>query len=282
MDIGKFAVEQLSEGFFELFEDGTFQKMDPDRIKHASEDPTLGKYSSALGIDPLLISDGETNIVVDPGLGWGLDHKSSYENTSNVVTNLNIFGLRPQDIHHVVLSHLHFDHAAGSTFVSEEFKTTATFPNAVYYVHRNEWEFALQQLESKSPLLGADYKLDELYKLIAEKRIQFIETDLFDLIPGITLMKTAGHTGGHMILKIEDDGKYAYYMGDLIPTEYHLNQYSLKQIDHDAIQSKKAKTILLRQAYKEKAYMFFYHSLFKKAGQLSLDEHKNYVLVDVS
>jgi hypothetical protein len=29
MQIGDFAIEQLSEGFYELFEDGTFQKMDP-------------------------------------------------------------------------------------------------------------------------------------------------------------------------------------------------------------------------------------------------------------
>ncbi|MDX1591938.1 MAG: MBL fold metallo-hydrolase, partial [Balneolaceae bacterium] len=116
MQIGDFAIEQLSEGFFELFEDGSFQKMDPDRIRYAADDPTLGKYSSALGIDPLLITNGETNIVIDPGLGWGLDHNSRFRDTSNVITNLNIFGLRPEDIHHVVLSHLHFDHAAGCTF----------------------------------------------------------------------------------------------------------------------------------------------------------------------
>jgi glyoxylase-like metal-dependent hydrolase (beta-lactamase superfamily II) len=57
---------------------------------------------------PLLITNGETNIVIDPGLGWGLDYNSSYQDTSNVVTNLSIFGLRPEDIHHVVLSHLHY------------------------------------------------------------------------------------------------------------------------------------------------------------------------------
>jgi len=102
MSIGRFDIEQLSEGFFELFKDGTFSKMDPNRLNNPMEDDSLGRYSSALGIDPLLITDGETNLVIDPGLGWGLDNRSSYKETSNIVTNLNIFGLRPQDIHYVI------------------------------------------------------------------------------------------------------------------------------------------------------------------------------------
>jgi glyoxylase-like metal-dependent hydrolase (beta-lactamase superfamily II) len=281
MQIGDFALEQLSEGFFELFEDGSFQKMDPDRIRYAADDPSLGKYSSALGIDPLLITNGETNIVVDPGLGWGLDHNSRYRDTSNVVTNLNIFGLRPEDIHHVVLSHLHYDHVAGSTFVDQHIKTCAVFPNAFYHVHKLEWEHALAYPQQETQMKGAGYRLDELYKLAAENRFEFMEEDLYELIPGITLMKTGGHTPGHMVVKIESGGKMGYFMGDLVPTEYHLNHYSMKRVDLDPIQSKKAKTIILRQALKEKAVMFFYHSLYKKAGRISLDKKKRYVLKDV-
>lgn len=281
MQIGDFAIEQLSEGFFELFEDGTFQKMDPDRIRHAADDPSLGRYSSALGIDPLLITNGETNIVVDPGLGWGLDINSRYRDTSNVVTNLNIFGLRPEDIDHVILSHLHYDHSAGCSFVDQHIKTCAVFPNAEYHLHRLEWEHALTESDREKSVKGAGYRLDELYRLAAEDRFTFMENDIFELIPGITLMKTGGHTPGHLIVKIESDGKAGYYMGDLIPTEYHLNHYSMKQVDLDPIQSKKAKTILLRQALKEEAVMFFYHSLYKKSGQISLDKKKRYVLKDI-
>mgnify|MGYP006306060921 CR=1 FL=1 len=227
MQIGDFAIEQLSEGFFELFEDGTFQKMDPDRIRHAADDPSLGRYSSALGIDPLLITNGETNIVVDPGLGWGLDYNSRYRDTSNVVTNLNIFGLRPEDIHHVVLSHLHYDHAAGCTFVDQHIKTCAVFPYAKYHLHRLEWEHALTESEQGTNVKGAGYRLDELYRLAAEERFTFMDNDIFELIPGITLMKTGGHTPGHLVVKIESGGKAGYYMCDLIPTEYHLDRKSV-------------------------------------------------------
>lgn len=283
MQIGAFTVEQLSEGFFELFEDGTFQKMDPERVRHAADDPSLGKFSSAIGIDPLFVDtkQGKAKILIDPGLGWGLDHNSRFKDTSSVVTNLAIFNVKPEEITHVILSHLHFDHAAGSTFVDDEFTTRATFPNASYLVHREEWDYALSRFDQKKTVKGAGYKLDELWKLAAEKRIRFIEKEIHELLPGITLMKTGGHTPGHMVVKLESRGKFAYFMGDLIPTEYHLNHYGMKQIDMDPIQSKKARTILLRQALKEKAIIFFYHSLFKKTGQLSLDDKKRYVLVDV-
>ncbi len=273
-----FTIEQLSEGFFELFEDGTILKMNPKRLENPMEDPNLGKYSSALGIDPLLITNGEENVIVDPGLGWGLDYKSDFEDTSNIVTNLDIFGLRPKDIQHVVLTHLHFDHAAGATFVNENFETTATFPNAIYYVHKDEWNYALTQLENDKDLIGADYRLDELYKLVAEKRIHFIEGDELALLNGIELIKTGGHTPGHLIVKISDQEKIAYFLGDLVPTEFHLNQPSHPHTVLDSVQAQKAKALILKKAYKEKATMYFYHSLYKKTGQLSVDKNQKYVL----
>ncbi len=273
-----FTIEQLSEGFFELFEDGTIRKMNPKRLENPLDDPNLGKYSSALGIDPLLITNGEENMIVDPGLGWGLDHKSDFEDTSNVITNLDIFGLRPEDIQHVVLTHLHFDHAAGATFVNEKFETTATFPNATYYVHQEEWEYALTQLDNNNDLIGADYRLDELYKLVAEKRIHFIKEDKLTLLKGIDLIKTGGHTPGHLIVKISDEEKVAYFLGDLIPTEFHLNQSSHPQTVLDSAQAQQAKKLILRNAFKENAIMYFYHSLYRKTGQLSVDKNQKYVL----
>lgn len=276
MSIGRFDIEQLSEGFFELFKDGTFSKMDPNRLNNPIEDDSLGRYSSALGIDPLLITDGETNLVIDPGLGWGLDNRSPYKETSNIVTNLNIFGLRPQDIHYVILTHLHYDHVAGATYVSDQLKTTSTFPNAQYIIRREEWEFALTQLKDRTP--GAGYQLDELYRLVADDRVLFIDNDVHQPAKGVYCMKSGGHTPGHQVVKLQDAGETAYFLGDLIPTEHHLNHYAMKLIDHSPLEAKKAKTLLLKKALKEDAQLYFYHSLFNKNGKLAKDRHKNYVL----
>ena len=280
MILGEFVIEQLSEGFFELFKDGSFVKMDPARLNEPETDQSLGRYTLALGIDPLLVQTPEMNIVIDPGLGWGLDHRSAHKNTSNVVTNLDVFGLKPEEIDLVILSHLHYDHAAGVTFVEDSLKTTPTFPNAQYLVHRDEWDFALSEIDNKNKPAGADYRLDEIYRLAADNRFQFIETDLETVCNGVSIIKTGGHTPGHLIVQLQSKSETAYYLGDLIPTEYHLNQYPVEVQDEDPLISKKMKTVLLRRALSEGAHMFFYHSLFRKSGKLAKDEDRQYIILE--
>jgi glyoxylase-like metal-dependent hydrolase (beta-lactamase superfamily II) len=281
MKIGRFEVEQLSEGIFDSFEDGTFIKIDAQDITSKQTQTDVPRSSSAIGIDPVLIRDGDKNILLDTGLGWGLDHKSSYTDTSNLKTNLDIFGLTPEDVTHVVLSHLHFDHAAGSTFVDQNASTQPTMPNANYFVQKLEWLYAIERVGEKNPVQGADYNMDELYKLHAEERLVLITDTSFELLPGITLIRTGGHTPGHQIIKIQSEGESAYFLGDLVPSEYHLNHYAMKNMDIDPIQSKKAKTLILRQALKEKAALFFYHSIHIKNGALVQDQDKKYALIEI-
>lgn len=281
MKIGRFEIEQLSEGIFEVFEDGAFQKIDASVITSKKEDAPNYSNSIHVGIDPILIKDENRVILLDTGLGWGLDSKSSYTDTSNLKTNLDIFGLTTEDVTHVVLSHLHFDHAAGSTFVNKSAVTEVTLPNANYFVQKLEWHYAVQRVQEENPVFGADYDLDELYKLYAEERLVLITNQSYELFPGITLIRTGGHTPGHQIVKIQDGGETAYYLGDLLPSEAHLNHYEMRQMDIDPVQSKKAKTHLLRQALKEEATLLFYHSIHAKAGKLILDEDKKFALEEV-
>lgn len=282
MKIGRFEVEQLSEGIFEVFEDGMFRKIDASDITAGKSDSELPRNSTPVGIDPILIRDGKHNILLDTGLGWGLDSKSNYVDTSNLKTNLDIFGLTPADITHVVLSHLHFDHAAGSSYVDDQTTTQPTMSYANYFLQKLEWLYAVQRVGEKNPVQGADYDLDEMYKLYAEEKLVLITDTYFELVPGITLIRTGGHTPGHQIVKIQSEGETAYYLGDLVPTEYHLNHYGMKNLDIDPLQSKKAKTLLLRQAVKEKATLLFYHSIHTKAGRLVHDEEHRYALVEIN
>jgi glyoxylase-like metal-dependent hydrolase (beta-lactamase superfamily II) len=278
MRIGKFEIEHLSEGIFEAFEDGSFRKVDSNSITGQSKSQYGEELTAKIGIDPILIKSGKHNILIDTGLGWGLDYKSSYTNTSNLITNLDIFGLTPDDITHVVLTHLHFDHAGGSTFVNEQTATKPTMFYANYFVQKIEWAYALQQVGKEQTQKGAHYDLDELYRLAADEKLVFIVDTHFELLPGIELIRTGGHTPGHQIVKIQSEGETAYILGDLLPSEDHLNQYAMKQMDVDPLQSKKAKTLLMRQAYEENAVLLFYHSIHTKAGRLLKDVDRRYML----
>lgn len=278
MKLGSLTVEILSEGRFELFKDGHVNRSpktlqsSPERKYNQSEGSVL------VGINPILIQKGQQIILLDTGLGWGLDSGSRYTDVSNVCTNLGIFGLDPSDITHVVLTHLHYDHAAGSSFTNAQSKTEATFPNATYFVHQQEWEYALKQIETDKNWFGAGYELDDLYRLVSDKQITFLTGDTTEILEGIRVTKTGGHTPGHQIVQLESKGEKAYYLGDLLPTSFHLNHYAMSRADKHSLEAKKQKVQLLKQACNEKALLLFYHSINGQAGRLFRDKDKQYTL----
>lgn len=278
MDIGSFTIEVLSEGHFELFKDGHINRS--KRTEHLATSPKDPSDSNSVmvGINPVLVQSGDHNILLDTGLGWGLDAGSQYTDVSNVCTNLRIFGLRPEDITHVVLTHLHYDHAAGASFTNTEAKTKPTFPNATYYVHKQEWDFALKQSEGQQLSYSERYRLDDFYRLVSDGRVTFLSDDSTEIIDGITAIKTGGHTPGHQIVILENDGEKVYYMGDLLPNEYQLNEYTMEKADIYPLEAKKKKVRLLQQVCEEKALLLFYHSGNGQAGHLFKDDDKKYIL----
>lgn len=276
MQLGRFTIEQLSEGQFELFADG---KINRTPVRQSPEKPDTHSNDSLVGINPVYVTDGEHHILLDTGLGWGLDAGSPNTDVSNIRTNLRIFNIAPSDITHVILTHLHYDHAAGASFTGEHTTTRPTFPNAKYYIQQSEWDFALEQVQHQT-IHVKFYSLDDLYRLYADDYFHFITESKIEIIPGISIIKTGGHTPGHQVIKIRDKDHSAYYLGDLLPSTEQLNYYDVAAHDINRVQAKKMKVNLLREVYEENAFLFLYHDLASKACQLQLDEDENYILRD--
>lgn len=278
MKVGSYTVEILSEGRFEFFKDGHINRAKRVQQTSSNTDDIGANNLVTSGINPVLVQTDSHNILLDAGLGWGLDFSSPNTAVSNVCTNLRIFGLKREDITHVVLSHLHYDHAAGTTFTDKTATVQPTFPNASYYIHQQEWEFALNKINGNQLPFSERYRLDDLYKLVSENRITFISKDSMELTDGIKILKTGGHSPGHLIVEIESDGEKAYYMGDLLPTELQLNDYEMEAADIYPLEAKRQKIQLIKQAYQEKALLLFYHSQNGQAGKLLKDEDQKYIL----
>ena len=66
MKLGKFEIEQLSEGIFEVFDDGIFVKVDAKDITTRESDSFTIKESMNIGIDPILIRNGKQIIQSRP------------------------------------------------------------------------------------------------------------------------------------------------------------------------------------------------------------------------
>lgn len=100
---------------------------------------------------------------------------------------LREFGVGPDDVSHVVQTHLHIDHTGA----------LGHFPNALVVVHARELEAALAADDPmRSGYVRADYDRPELRWQTVER-----DTDLFgDGL--IRLLETPGHAAGHMSLVV--------------------------------------------------------------------------------
>lgn len=270
MKLGSLTVEQLSEGHFEISPSGSISRANPSA--------TQRDYASLVGIDPVVVVHGQTATLLDAGIGLGLDAKGFSEKYSNLHTNLGVFGITPDQVEHVVLTHLHYDHMAGLSFTNKDHITLSSLPNAKIYVHKLEWEYALEQ-SGKQTGPGIGYELDDFYRLVADGKVVFLEDDYTKITEGIEAIRTGGHTPGHMIVRLSSEDQVGYYFGDLVPSEVFLHT-GVKGSDVEPIESRGLRMFWLRQAYEDKAWIFFYHSLKQKFGRLERDRNRQFTVSD--
>ena len=111
---------------------------------------------------------------------------------------LNI-GIKPEEITNIILTHLHWDHAGNNHL----------FKNAnKFYVQKKELQYAVTPLDIHKKY----YNLPEIFKT----KYEIIDGDV-EIIDGISVVLTPGHSDGSQTIIINTDGgKYAI-TGDLIP-----------------------------------------------------------------
>jgi glyoxylase-like metal-dependent hydrolase (beta-lactamase superfamily II) len=265
MRLGRFDIESLSEGHFIIHEDGRLQKSVWNPSDADSGDPSRDVI---VGIEPVLLMDDKHVILLDAGIGMGLDAGSPAPGVSNIRTNLEIFELKPEDVTHVILSHLHYDHAAGLSYTDQSSTTISTLPNARIFVQQREWDYAVSQMDIPNAYHDAGYVLDDLFRLKASGQLECVRQDSLEIVPGVSMVFTGGHTPGHQITRIADGGRIAYFMGDMLPNEEFFQSKVRPNWDTDALYAARMKGLVMRQAYREKAYILLYHSLFSRTGML--------------
>lgn len=125
-------------------------------------------------------------------------------------------GVKPEDVSLVTLSHLHWDHAGG----------TSAFPNAKFVIQRRELEFAAGGMAlNKHAQLGfyAEDVLD-LVKLAWEGRVLLPEGDQEDLIPGLDVYLTPGHTIATMTVCLDTTKGRVCYASDSVYTYRNIEE----------------------------------------------------------
>ena len=114
------------------------------------------------------------------------DSMARFEDADLLVHRLDSIGLEPADVDLVVLSHLHFDHAGGAEL----------FPTSELVVQKDEYATALYP-----PAFFEGFYYRKNFDL-PSYRWRYLDGDA-ELAPGVTVLRTDGHTPGHQSLLLE-------------------------------------------------------------------------------
>jgi glyoxylase-like metal-dependent hydrolase (beta-lactamase superfamily II) len=219
--------------------------------------PADDKNRIILALNLLLCEVDNKKILIDTGIGNKISDKirKIYDPSPwNLLNELNEIGVSRFDIDYVILTHLHFDHAGGIVSVWEK-GAELTFPNAIHVIQKSEWEIA----KKPDKLNSGSYNFQEDLVLLAESNlVQLIDGD-FELLPGIKLELTGGHSEGMQIVRLESEGMLAYYAGDIIPLEAHKHLAVNSAFDINRRDSFYAKKRILAELSEKKGVLFLAH-----------------------
>ena len=129
------------------------------------------------------------------------------------VNQLERLGIRPEDLHHIVLTHMHFDHCGG----------LPDFPHARVHVHRREWE-AFHSRPRRFTDLGyvrrhtAHRPEVALYEESGERWFGLPAIRL-PFEPALWLVPLFGHSRGHCGVAIETPAGWHFHVGDAGPAK---------------------------------------------------------------
>lgn len=200
-----------------------------------------------LSMNPLLILAPGRKILVDPGIGereaGKFGEHYAIEHAGNLDRELARSGVMPEEIDIVINTHLHWDHSGAGIRLTPEGGLVPAFPNAVYLVQKGEWETACRPDE----WTRASYVFQGEPVLVRAGQLELLHGEA-EIVPGVRVIRTPGHTPFHQSVLIESGGEALLYVGDLIPTAAHMRLPYITSLDQDPSLTLRSKRQVLRQA----------------------------------
>jgi glyoxylase-like metal-dependent hydrolase (beta-lactamase superfamily II) len=227
----------------------------------------------------LLVKDGNRNILIDAGVGHKQDPKFRGHFFLRDITHfdgqLGESGLYKEDITDVLLTHLHFDHVGGASFINEKGQYQATFPNAKIWINDYHYQWAI----NPNPRESASFLKENILPLKEMGLIHFIDVEQdVKFSESITLNFVYGHTGAMMIPTIHlQNNKKVIYCADLLPSTGHLGLPYVMAYDVQPLLTLKEKADLLEKACSNDVTLFLEHDPVHAMIQVTKNEKGKYI-----
>jgi glyoxylase-like metal-dependent hydrolase (beta-lactamase superfamily II) len=226
----------------------------------------------------LLVESGGKRVLIETGNGdkfpaklkdiYGIDHDRS------VAHALREVGVQPDDIDVVVMTHMHFDHAGGTTQLTASGAVEPVFRRARHVVQRREWEDATHPHERNR----ASYLAENVAPLGDAGLLQLVDGEA-EIAPGVRVLPTPGHTVGHQsVLLGAPDGPKALFLGDVVPTAVHVRLPWVMGYDLEPARTMETKRALFTRALEQDWLLVWGHDKDHVAGRLGVDKDGAFVV----
>jgi glyoxylase-like metal-dependent hydrolase (beta-lactamase superfamily II) len=270
--VGRYEIASIVDAFYALDGGAMFgvvprplweRKMAPDarnRVRLACR--------SLVAVD----REGRRAILVDDGIGEGWDAKRADiyaidRSAGGLDAGLARLGLSRDAVTDVVLTHLHFDHAGGTTRRGPDGRVELGFPRATHHVQRRAWQLAHAPSEKDA----GSFRAEDFELLQHSNLLHLVEGDA-TLFPDVEIIASEGHTAGQQIPRFHGDGTHVTFCGDVIPTHAHLRTSWVMAYDVLPLTTIEEKKVLMAEALEDDGVLVFEHDPLMAACRLREEE----------
>lgn len=227
--------------------------------------------TEAASFTPLVVETGANVVLIDTGLGTS---PGFIDGGGQLIPSLEAVGIAPEDVDTVVFTHAHVDHVAGAV----DAQGAPAFPNARYVMAKEEHDFwtSPERLAQVFPdAATAEERSGPFLSILPaiRDRLELVdENGEAEVVPGVRLLPTYGHTPGHCSLVLASEGEQLAVTGDAVAHPLHVAYPDWNLFTDTFVnQADTTRRGLLDRLSAEEMKVFSYHLPFPGLGRIATD-----------
>lgn len=270
--IGKYHAQLIDAGRYRL--DGGAMFGVVPRTLWEKKNPPDELNRILLALNTLLLTRDDRIIMIDSGVGTKFTEKFqimyAVDNSEySLLSSLKAKNIFPEDVTDVIITHLHFDHAGGTTYSDEMGNIKLQFPNATHYIQKRQLEWALKGFARDR----ASYFSDNINPHLKSNKLKVLDgpEKIFD---DIEIIISDGHTVAQQLLLVKGKNENLLYAADLLPMSSHIPLPWIMAYDLYPVTTIQEKENILRRAIDEEWFVFFEHDPEVPCGIIGQEQNK--------